>query len=229
MNGLTGDIEPELTAVLSEALPGARIEAQALPLCSSLQLYLLNADYPQHELPQELAMRLMDQPLYWIFCWASGQVLARWLLENRGIVHGKRVVDFVCGSGVAGIAAALAGAGQVIGCDRDPQALAATAANARLNGVALELADDFDAIAGDVDVILVADVLYDRGNLPWLSRFARRSPVVVMADSRLPDFEHPDYRLLAESEASTLPDLDESPEFRRVRLHLAGNPDDGQQ
>ena len=224
---MSGDVEPALTALLSETLPGARIEAQTLPLYPALQLYLLNADYPQHALPPELALRLMDQPLYWTFCWASGQVLARWLLEYPAVVRGKRVVDFGCGSGVAGIAAALAGADRVIGCDLDAQALAATAANARLNGVALDLADDFEAIDGDNDVILVADVLYDRGNLPWLSRFSGRSPVVVMADSRLPDFEHPDYRLLAESEASTLPDLDESPEFRRVRLYCAGHPQHG--
>ena len=150
-------------------------------------------------------------------------MLARWLLDHAALVRGKRVVDFGCGSGVAGIAAARAGADTVIGCDLDPQALAATAANARLNGVTLELAEDFDAIDGAVDVILVADVLYDRGNLPWLSRFAERAGVVVMADSRLPDFEHEDYRLLLRAEASTLPDLDESPEFRRVRLHVAGD------
>jgi predicted nicotinamide N-methyase len=227
LNRVSGDIEPELTALLSESLPGARIEAQALPLYPSLRLYLLNADYPQHALPPELALRLMDQPLYWTFCWASGQVLARWLLENPAAVRGKRVVDFGCGSGVAGIAAALAGADTVVGCDLDAQALAATAANARLNGVALDLSDDFETIGGDIDVILVADVLYDRGNLPWLSRFNERSPVVLMADSRLPDFEHPDYRLLAESEASTLPDLDESPEFRNVRLYCAGHPQHG--
>ena len=224
---MSGDIEPELTALLSESLPGARIEAQALPLYPSLRLYLLNADYPQHALPPELALRLMDQPLYWTFCWASGQVLARWLLENPAAVRGKRVVDFGCGSGVAGIAAALAGADTVVGCDLDAQALAATAANARLNGVALDLSDDFETIGGDIDVILVADVLYDRGNLPWLSRFSERSAVVLMADSRLPDFQHRDYRLLAESEASTLPDLDESPEFRNVRLYCAGHPQHG--
>ena len=220
-------VEPDLTGLLSQSLPGARIEAQALPLCPQLRLYLLNPDYPQHALPPELALRLMEQPLYWTFCWASGQVLARWLLANPAVVRGRRVVDFGCGSGVAGIAAALARAASVTGGDLDPQALEATAANARLNGVSLDLAGDFDAIAGAVDVILVADVLYDRGNLPWLSRFTRRAPVVVMADSRLPDFDHPDYRLLEQSEASTLPDLDESPEFRHVRLYLAGQPKHG--
>jgi predicted nicotinamide N-methyase len=219
-----GIVEPQLTAYLAGSLPGARIEAQPVARCPELRLFLLNPDYPQHELAPELALRLMDQPLYWSFCWASGQVLARWLLDHPDTVRGKRVVDFGCGSGVAGIAAARAGADSVIGCDLDPQALAATAANARLNGVTLEFADNYDAIDGDVDVILVADVLYDRDNLPWLSRFAERAPVVVMADSRLPDFTHPDYRLLVQSEASTLPDLDESPEFRHVRLYLAGQP-----
>jgi ribosomal protein L11 methyltransferase len=47
----------------------------------------------------------------------------------------KRVVDYGCGSGVLGIAAALKGATIVVCVDNDPQALEATAANARRNGV----------------------------------------------------------------------------------------------
>lgn len=45
------------------------------------------------------------------------------------------VVDYGCGSGVLGIAAALLGAERVVCVDNDPQALEATAANARRNGV----------------------------------------------------------------------------------------------
>jgi len=45
------------------------------------------------------------------------------------------VVDYGCGSGVLGIAAALLGAERVIGVDTDPQALEAIAANAARNGV----------------------------------------------------------------------------------------------
>lgn len=51
-------------------------------------------------------------------------------------VAGRRVVDFGCGSGILGIAAALLGAAAVVCVDNDPQALEATAANAERNGVA---------------------------------------------------------------------------------------------
>lgn len=44
-------------------------------------------------------------------------------------------VDYGCGSGVLGIAAALKGAGRVVSVDNDPQALEATADNAKRNGV----------------------------------------------------------------------------------------------
>lgn len=214
-------IEPDLTRLIAGQLPGARIEATALPLCAGIELFLLNADYPQHALPPELALRLMDEPLYWSFCWASGQVLARWLLDNPDLVRGKRVLDFGCGSGVAGIAAALAGAREVLACDIDPVALQASEANARLNGVGLQLFGDFDEVDGNVDVILAADVLYDRSNLPWLVRFQHRAALVLMADSRIRDFDLPPYRLLGEQTASTVPDLDESAEFRRVRIYRA--------
>jgi len=57
--------------------------------------------------------------------WLDGQALS-----------GRRVVDYGCGSGILGIAAALKGAARVICVDNDPQALQATFANAQRNGVA---------------------------------------------------------------------------------------------
>ena len=50
-------------------------------------------------------------------------------------VKSKTVVDYGCGSGILGIAAALKGAGRVICVDNDPQALEATADNAERNAV----------------------------------------------------------------------------------------------
>ena len=50
-------------------------------------------------------------------------------------VTGKRLVDYGCGSGILGIAAALKGAGKVVCVDHDPQALEATRENAARNGV----------------------------------------------------------------------------------------------
>lgn len=201
-------------------IPGARLEITRLPDCPDVRLLLLGADFPQGELDAESIRRAMDKPLYWAFCWASGQVLAWHLLQHPDLVRDGRVVDFGCGSGVVAIAAALAGAGEVIACDSDPLALAATERNAALNGVDLTLAPNFDLVRGQVDLVTAADVLYDRGNLHWLERFRQRAARVLVADSRLKEFDFPPYRKIACRISSTVPDLDESAEFREVSVYL---------
>jgi len=57
-----------------------------------------------------------------------------WLAEAE--LAGLRVIDYGCGSGILGVAAALLGAAEVIAVDIDPQALTATQENARRNAVA---------------------------------------------------------------------------------------------
>lgn len=207
---------------LQRIIPGARLEPLRPPGCPAIELLLLNADYPQGALDPEQVRRVMDNPLYWVFCWAAGQVLARYLADNPDQVAGRRVLDFGCGSGVVAIAAARAGAAEVIACDNDPDALAATALNARRNGVELTLCADFHAAQGELDLIAVADVLYDRANLPWLDTLRARAGQVLVADSRVKDFAHPAYRQLGRFDSGTVPDLDESAEFRDVRLYRAG-------
>ncbi len=70
------------------------------------------------------------------------------------------VVDYGCGSGILGIAAALKGAARVICVDTDPQALEATAANAERNGVAARVSCHLPAEAdcSEADVV-VANIL----------------------------------------------------------------------
>jgi ribosomal protein L11 methyltransferase len=58
---------------------------------------------------------------------------------------GERVLDLGCGSGVLAIAALALGAAAAVGVDVDPAALAATADNARRNGVA----DRLTVLEGD--------------------------------------------------------------------------------
>jgi predicted nicotinamide N-methyase len=212
-------ISSALTRIVHEILPTARIEVLQLDNGTGIELYLMNEDYPQGELPQEAALQLMEQPYYWAFCWASGLVLSQYIMANPELVKGKRVVDFGCGSGVVAIAAAKAGAAEVIACDIDPVAQIATRENAALNGVELVFSDDFDDIDGHVDIIIVADVLYDRDNFPWLSRFVERADDVLIADSRVKNFDFPPYQQIDRCDGCTMPDLDESAEFRDVRLY----------
>jgi len=65
------------------------------------------------------------------------QLCLQWI-DGHDFEHSK-VVDYGCGSGVLGIAAAIKGAAQVICVDNDPQALTATLDNAARNNVADKL------------------------------------------------------------------------------------------
>jgi len=208
----------DLQRALSELLGDAQLVATELP-GTALKLWLIDADNMDRAFSPEETRRILEEPPYWSFCWASGLALARFLAEQPQWVAGKRVLDFGSGSGVAAIAAVKAGALEVVACDLDPLALAACQANARLNDVQLSYSADFFAETDRFDLILVADVLYDRANLPLLDQFLSRGRQALVADSRVRDFQHPAYLRLAMLEAHTLPDLAEPAEFRNVSLY----------
>lgn len=214
-------VHAELTASVAALLDGARIEAQILPDCPEIQLFLLNPDYPQHALNREQMAAILAEPAYWVFCWASGQALARYLLQQPEVVRGKRVLDFGTGSGVVAVAAVLAGAARVVACDIDPLARCAADANRSLNAVDYAVAGDWNDIDEPFDLVIAADVLYDRENLPFLQQFLERAPEVLVADSRIKNFDMPPYRPIAQVRSSTWPDLDEFDEFRDVRIYYA--------
>lgn len=207
-----------LQTLLQDTLPMARIEAQPLPGCGEITLGLINADFPLGPLPPDVVQDVIARPAYWALCWGSGLALARYLLDNPRWVRGRRVVDLGSGSGVVAIAAALGGAAHVIACDTDAGARAATAANAALNGVVLEVADDLAAIPADNHLLVMADVLYDRSNLELLALAAGYAEEVLVADSRLATLPDTDYRPLGEIHALTFPNLGEFDEFGTVRL-----------
>ncbi|MCO4037625.1 methyltransferase [Pseudomonas aeruginosa] len=196
-----------LTQALGELLGDARLSATALP-GTDLRLWLIDAQNMDRQFSPEETRRILEEPPYWCFCWASGLVLARWLAERPQWVRDKRVLDFGSGSGVAAIAAARAGAAEVVAC-------------AELNGVELSYSADFFAEDDRFDLILVADVLYDRANLPLLDQFLSRGRQALVADSRVRDFRHPLYRRLDVLDACTWPDLAEPAEFRLVSLYHA--------
>ncbi len=59
----------------------------------------------------------------------------RWLATQPPAVAGARTLDYGCGSGILAIAARLLGAGETDAVDIDPDAVRASQANARDNGV----------------------------------------------------------------------------------------------
>jgi predicted nicotinamide N-methyase len=112
-----------------------------------------------------------DRLPFWAQLWPSGAVLAREVAGHR--LAGRRVLELGCGLGLVAVAAALAGA-RVLAVDRSPEAVTFAAANAARNGVTVQTAVcSFEQperlLAGAPwDLVVAADVLYERRNVPVL-------------------------------------------------------------
>lgn len=161
---------------------------QPVPLLPGLRIYGVDALVPLWEATEVLLGRTnLDAP-YWAVPWAGGIALARWLCEHPEQVVGRRVLDFACGSGLAGLQAARLGAGSVAFAEIDPLAHAAVALNAGLNGVAAEVVTDDLLATGltDADVVLAGDVFYS-GPMsarvePFLRAHAAAGRLVLVGD-----------------------------------------------
>jgi len=210
----------KLDPLIQTMLKDAFVSPQALPQCPSLQLYLVDPSTMQRPFSLDEIRSIWEHTAYWAFCWASGQVLAQYILNHPHIVKGKKVLDFGTGSGIVAIAAMKAGAKEVIACDIDQDALVSCEENARLNQVEFVLSDDLFSINDtDIDLLIAADVLYDRANLSFLDTFFQFAPEVLLADSRIKNFSHDQYQFINKVESFTVPDLDELDEFRWVNLY----------
>ena len=211
----------DLHLVLQDTLADAQLLATLLPGVPELQLWLLDPANLDRAFSSDETRRLLETPPYWGFCWGSGLALARWVLDHPEQVRGKRVLDFGAGSGVVALACSAAGASRSIACDLDHPARLASGLNADLNGLAVELAGDYFAVAGELDLILAADVLYDRDNHGFLDHFLDRADQVLVADSRVRELQHPRYPKIATLSGQTWPDLGEPLDFRQVSLYQA--------
>src|SRR5262249_30172900 len=117
----------------------------------------------------------------------GGQGVARYVLDHPQIVRGKRVLDFACGSGLVGIAAAKTGAATVIAADTDPYCAAAVRLNAAANAVAIDYtAEDLIGTDAGWDVVLAGDVFYDHELAsrltPWFKALAARGATALVGD-----------------------------------------------
>ena len=202
---------------------GRSLALRRPPLCSEIGLWLIAEDVDLEAGCRELHEG--ESPPYWAFCWGSGQALARFLLDHPAEARGRRVVDFGCGSGVAGIAAGMTGAREVVAVDVDPTARAAAAANAALNGLAPGIFRSASRVPDDWDLLLASDVLYEASLRPVVEVFRRdaaaRGATVLAGEPQRPGNPgHPDLAV-AEYAVRTLPDVD-SPTVAAKIYRLSG-------
>jgi predicted nicotinamide N-methyase len=138
-----------------------------------------------------------EPPPFWAFVWAGGQALARYVLDHPEQVRRATVLDLGPGSGIAGIAAAKAGAADVRAADVDPAAAAAIRRNAMANGVTVH-----PGAATQPGVVLAGDAFY---SAPVSARMAsllcghaRRGARVLVGDPGRGYFPDHLFRRIAE-------------------------------
>jgi predicted nicotinamide N-methyase len=143
------------------------------PLVPEIALYLASEVVPLWRKTEEELSEIGVPPPYWAFAWAGGQALARYVLDNPSLVAGKTVLDIGSGSGLVGLAAAKAGAADVLAADIDAFARAAIGLNAQANNLRITTTpENLIGADGDWDVFLVGDLFYERplaeGLMAWL-------------------------------------------------------------
>lgn len=142
------------------------------------------------ELPDDRGIEWAPIAPYWSVLWRSGVALARELAELD--LAGSRTVEIGCGLGLSSLAAARSGA-RALATDLDPEALELVRASAALNDLELDTAvvdwerPESPALRGPLDLVLAADVLYERDAVaPLLSLFDALGAEVWLADPGRP-------------------------------------------
>jgi predicted nicotinamide N-methyase len=210
-----------MTPRSAEALVRAFTRPEPAGLVPEVRLHLAQEIVPLWQATEELAGHALPPP-FWAFAWPGSQVLARYLLDRRGLVDGRRVLDYGSGAGLAAIAAVLSGAASVVANDVDRLAAVAQRLNAELNGVTFERAcHDLVGQALDVDVVLAGDVCYEQQAserlTPWLRSLADTGVLVLLADPGRHYAPSDGLELLETFEVPTLHEL-ESVDHKRTRL-----------
>ena len=162
-------------------------------------------------------------PPFWAFAWAGGQALARYILDYPATVTDRTVLDFACGSGIVGIAAAKAGAKRVICADIDPLARIACDLNAALNHVDVELSDTnwLTSPALKSNVVLAGDVFYEQpmsdDACAWLANCCSQGAHVLVGDPGRTHLPKAQLNLLATYTVKTTRELEDS-DLRRTQV-----------
>ncbi|MBX9758130.1 MAG: methyltransferase [Beijerinckiaceae bacterium] len=154
-------------------------------------------------------------PPFWAFAWAGGQALARYVIDNPGLVRGRTVLDFAAGSGLVAIAAAMAGAARVTACEIDAYSIAAMALNGSANGVQIETRfADLVGVDEGWDVVFAGDVSYERDMAArvtdWLASLHARGALVLIGDPGRSYLARERLEPVAEYEVPVVRDLEDA-------------------
>lgn len=130
-------------------------QSQFDPIRVSSRLWIVPS---WHQPPDPEAMVIVLDPglAFGTGSHATTLLCLEWL--EREVQPGQSVLDYGCGSGILAIAAAKFGAGEVVGIDIDPQAVAAAQYNAAANGVCARFEDATQRLRGEFDLV-VANIL----------------------------------------------------------------------
>jgi predicted nicotinamide N-methyase len=165
------------------------------------------------------------EPPYWAHLWSGALVLADYLVRFAEL-RGRRVLEIGCGLGLPGVTAAALGA-TVTFVDAEPAALAFVAESAAANGIACTTMEcDFTRLpdALRIDVLLAAEVAYDRGRFDELAAvFARHladGGVALLADGHRIDTRALYPALAARGLATHAIDVQAIEEGRPVSIRL---------
>jgi predicted nicotinamide N-methyase len=195
--------------VLTFDAPGAdQLHLVEVPLVPEVRLYLAEDAIVWWARMEAEAGAALAAP-FWASAWAGGQGIARYVLDHPQMAAGRRVLDLASGSGLAAIAAGMAGAAAVIANDIDPYALAAITLNAKVNAVAVtgSYGDLLDSDGGDAELVLAGDVFYSepmtKRVLPFLKRVAARGAQVLVGDPGRDFLPQDDLEIVASYPAPT--------------------------
>lgn len=211
-----------LTPAEAERFILANTSVLAPPHVPEIRLHLADEAHDLWLKTEDELAEIGLPPPFWAFAWAGGQGLARFLLDHPEQVRGRRVLDFASGSGLVAIAAAMAGAAQVLAADIDPFAEPALRLNAGLNGVAIAFTgEDLAGTEPQADILLAGDVFYDRALaerlLPWFSALAGRGTHILVGDPGRSYFPHERFTLLSDRQVPVSRALEDA-EVKRVRV-----------
>jgi len=197
------------------------------PLVPETRLHLAEESLSIWQKTEEELGEINVPPPYWAFAWAGGQALARYLLDNPELVAGRTVLDLGAGSGLQAIAAARAGAQDVLAADIDVLALAACQLNFEVNAVRAKTTSE-DLLAGPLnrnfDVVLVGDLFYERQLadkvLALIDQALAHNLIVLIGDPQRNYFPKGRFEALAQYEVPVTRELEDA-EIKRTAVWRA--------